>query len=130
MYVLRYDQDRAQMVGPFDDADEATRWAKATNVDDDPRWAIVCNCEVTVVEPLAVTRATEVILVREAIFVPHIAQTYYEMLEQRVPVEHVASLVENHAELLAKLTVSGEVDYRDYVQDLVTFHNTIIRVYN
>lgn len=128
MYVLRYDQDRAQMVGPFDDADEAARWAKATNVDDDPRWAVVCNCEVTVVEPLAVTRATEVILV-SGIYVPEIAVTYYEMLEQGIAIEHVSHMIKTHCDALASLIIGG-ANYRCYLDELVNFHNAAIRIYN
>ncbi len=61
-YVLRYDQDRAQLVGPFDDNDQAARWAASpvNNPNDDPRWSVVGNPEVTVIEPMALARPAEV----------------------------------------------------------------------
>ena len=62
MYVLRYDQNRAMLIGPFTDSNEAVRWMDVVNVENDPRWAIVANPEVQVVEPLSLARVSEVIV--------------------------------------------------------------------
>jgi hypothetical protein len=62
-YVLRYDQDRAHLVGPFDDVDQAVRWSKspANNPNDDPRWAIIGNTDVRIYDPLDFVVEREVI---------------------------------------------------------------------
>ena len=137
MYVLRYDQDRAQMVGPFNDADEAARWAEAINVDDDPRWAVVCNAEVTVVEPLAITRATEVVILTHITqtvvkeYVPEVCRIYDDMINFGVDPQSVISLINDHGKALFKIAATS-IDYNKVselnaaLDDLGAYRKSII----
>lgn len=137
MYVLRYDQDRAQMVGPFNDSGEAARWAEAVSVNDDPRWAVVCNPEVTVVEPLAITRVTEVVILTHITqtvvkeYVPEVCRIYDDMINFGVDPQSVISLINDHGKALLQIAATS-TDYNKVseltaaLDDLIAYRKSII----
>lgn len=138
-YILRYDQDRAQVVGPFDYSDEAAAWAEAV-CGDDIRWALVANAEVTTVTPHQATRLPNVVIAHQELVLrpTEITSIYFDMLEQGVPVEYVANMITDHCNALAdiiarkKLALAPAKEFLEFytaLEDLVEFHNIAIKIY-
>lgn len=67
-FVLRYDQNHAQLVGPFTGGpSEAAAWATspANNPNQDPSWTVIGNSNITLVDPMAFATLQEVFYFQE-----------------------------------------------------------------